>query len=860
MKRSLWIFLLILSAAFTLCSADFSNLAALKHIKADKWSVVGGNYVLSGNVSVKYKDFVLNCDQAVVNPNLSDVEARGNCRLIRWKVTTMTIPVERLAALEKRSEVLVTVLGVTGDIYGKRKLFVKAEYIYESVNAQTLIGNMQSGYFRFEQPRVKTSTVVCRADSGERLPDGVLELTNGEVSSCSYLTSDNAHYSVGASKIRVTPHKTGFYGTKNIDRDFDDHTITMWHGIVKVYGLPVFYLPVVWKPRDEDPGIFGIRVGKDSDLGYFVSAYKRFVFSEYPLAKVKVVLDGFTKRGVGGGASGTFATENSRTEFFVYTIYDLEPYETDDYDDYRIDVPHERFNFRITNVSHITPRLDFRGVVDYSSDPYFLRDFYYNKFSGNPEPATYFAVENQFDHLSAALYFRPQLMRTYTTVEKMPELSLIGQRQQILNTPLYYQGDLKAGYYEMKWIEFDEKIKNNPGTKLHDYEAFRLDTTHFLYLPFRTPYFTLTPRAGFKLTAYSQTSEAKVSEEDLVSMFKAASSTNKTGRNFTNYDDDGGSKVRAVGELGFELSTKVHNTWANVKSAFLRLDGLRHVMRPYVNYTFVSKPTLRKEKIYYFDEVDRIEKQSFFRLGLENRLQTRSGNSLRNWFRMENYIDLYTSSNDGLSQLGDFCTILAWTPIKGLSISTQLMIDTGGNNEELPARYRDADGYSGIDLKWINSWDVTLRYSPVENVVFSFSYDYTRPYLGRAPYSMGSTLTLIDSTRWFKRDWNEYEESCTLGVQIPLTFDDRTFAGFYMSYDFRYGQVDYYRLVLRRVFHCFELTATAGLEYNYDDDDDGEWEPEFSVAFRFTGLDTPIMQHSNGVLASAFSLGNGGGL
>ncbi|MBR2873103.1 MAG: hypothetical protein IKB99_06370 [Lentisphaeria bacterium] len=837
-----------------------SSLAALKHIKADKWSVVGGNYVLSGKVSVKYKDFVLSCDRAVINPALGDLEARGNCRLLRWKVTSMTIPVKKLAELEKRNDIIVTVEGVTGDIFGERRLAVRAEYIYESVSAQTIVGNTKSGYFRFEQPRVKTSSIVCRADSGERLPDGVLELTNGEVSSCSYLTSDNAHYSFGAHKIRLTPHKTGLYGSKNMDRDFDDHTITMVHGIVKVYGLPVFYLPVVWKPRDEDPGIFGLKIGKNGDFGYFFSAYKRFVFSEYPLSKVKVVLDGYSERGIGGGASGTFATENSTTEFFVYTIYDTDPYGSENYDDYRIDVPHERFNFRLTNLSHITPRLDFRGVVDYSSDPYFLRDFYYGKFTSDPEPATYFSLEHQFDHLSAALYFRPQLMRTYTTVEKMPEFTLLGQRQQILNTPLYYQGDLKAGYYEMKWIEFDKKIKGDPGSKLHDYEAFRLDTTHFLYLPLRTPYFTLTPRAGFKLTAYSRTSDTDVTEDDLVNMFNAAATTNLKKRKFQNYDDDGGSKVRLAGELGFELSTKVHNTWANVRSSLLRLDGLRHVMRPYVNYTFVSKPTLAKEKIYYFDEVDRIEKQSFFRLGVENRLQTRAGNSLRDWFRMENFIDLYTSSDENVSQLGDFCTILAWTPIKGLSLSTRLLIDTGGNNEELPARYRDADGYSGIDLKWINSWDVSLKYSPVRNVVFSFSYSYDRPYKGRNPYSMGSTLTALDSTRWFKRDWNSYEESCTLGVQVPLTFDDRTFAGFFMAYDFRDGNVDYYRLVLRRIFHCFELTLTAGLEYDDDGNSDKEWETEFSVAFRFTGLDTPIMQHSNGVLASAFTFGNGGGL
>ena len=852
MKSRLLYILLLFLGCFTLCGGTFSGgLNALKHIKADKWSVVGDNYVLSGNVTVNYNDLVLSCDEAVVNPKHSDVEARGNCRLIRWRSAQMTIPVRRLAELEKRSEVLVTVEGVTGNIWGERKLNVKVEYIYESVRAQSIVGNMQSGYFRFNQPRLQTATVVCRADAGERLPDGVFELTNGEVSSCSYLTSDNAHYSIGATTIRLVPHKTNFYGSKNIDRDFDDHTVTLLNGILKIYGLPVFYLPVIWKPRDEDPGFFGSRFGRDSDLGYFFSFYKYFVFSDNPLSKIKLHVDGYSKRGVAAGAKGTFATANSLTEFSVFTLYDFEPYESEDYDKYRIDVPHERYNFRLSHVNHITPRLDFRGVVEYSSDPYFIRDFYYYRFTQNPEPATYVALEYQFDYLSAALYLRPQLMKTYTTVEKMPELTLLGQRQQIFDTPLYYQGDLKTGYYEMKWIEFDKKIAKKPGDKLQDYESFRLDTTHFLYLPLRTAYFTLTPRAGFKLTSYSRTSEEKVTEDDLIKMFANASTTNMKGRKFNSYDDKGGSKVRAVGELGFELSTKVHNTWTNVRSPFLRLDGLRHVIRPYVNYTYVSKPTLSKDKIYYFDEVDRIDKQSFFRLGIENRLQTRDGGGLRNWFRMENYIDLYTSPEDNLSQLGDFCTILSWAPIKGLSISTQLMLDTGGNNSELPERYQKSPKHAGLDVKWINSWDVSVRYSPIENVTFSFSYDYIRPYYSHYPYSMGATQTMLDTTRWFTRDWSKFEESFTVGVQFPLTFDNRTFAGLYMSYDFIEGSASYYRLVVRRIFHCVELTATFGLEHDDDEDAKREWEPEFSVAVRFTGLDSPIMKRSNTVLAAA---------
>ena len=857
-KLTILLFISVLTTFLHGAPASLDALEALKNVKADKWEVVGSNYVVSGNVRICYKDMVLTCDRAVVNPGLQDFEASGNCRLVRWQKSSGIITLDRLKELEQRGDMKISVEGVTGDVFGKRQFRVSAEYISESVVCRKVVGNIKSGYFKFEKLQLKTPSIACIADAGERLPNGVLELTNGEVSSCAFLASDNAHYSIGAAKLRLTPHKSGFYGAGHIDNDFDDHTVTMWHGVAKVYGFPVFYFPYVWKPRDEDPGFFGFQWGKNSDWGYYFSGSKKFVFTKYPLSELRVRADWYTLRGIGYGANGSFVTERTRTDFFAYGLYDIRPYSSDDYDLYRLKVPHARFDLRVSNLSHITPRLDFRGVVEYSSDPYFVRDFFNDRFNSDPEPATFAALEQQFDHMTAALYFRGKLNKAYTTVEKLPEVLLLGQRQQIFDTPFYYQGDMSAGYYRMNWIEFDKKINGYRGDKLNDYDTFRFDTTHFVYLPWKTPYFILTPRAGFKVTAYSSTSDRKVKENDLLNMFDAASPTNRKGVAFNDYDDDGGSRIRLAGELGAELSTKIHNTWANLRSPFFRLDGLRHIMRPYANYTFIGSPTLNKDHIYYFDEIDRLEKQSFFRFGLENRLQTRRGNTIHNWLRLENFIDIHTSGKGDLNPVGEFCTLLAAEPVKGLTLSTEIMIDAGGNNDRLPDHYRHGRnvGRPGIDLKWLNRWNVSVRYEPVEDIVFTFAYDYIRPYNGRNPYSMGSTLTLLESTRWFNKSRYEHEETLSLGIQLPITPDRRTFAGAAMGYDFIDGHVSSYRLMLKRIFHCVEVSAALAFEYDSDDDDHG-WETSFSVGLRFTGLDAPVLQKSNSVLSAA-SKGNGG--
>ena len=132
---------------------------------------------------------------------------------------------------------------------------------------------------------------------------------------------------------------------------------------------------------------------------------KRFYLSDYPNVFVNLEADYYSKRGYGYGGEFRVATEESRTQIFAYSLWDFDPYLTDDYDKYRIDVPKGRYDFRIANVTHLTPRLDFRGVFEYSSDPYFVRDFFEGRYNADPNPATYASLEQQFDHFSASVVF-----------------------------------------------------------------------------------------------------------------------------------------------------------------------------------------------------------------------------------------------------------------------------------------------------------------------------------------------------------------------------------------------------------------------------------------------------------------------
>ena len=863
-----------------------------KRIKADKWNLVGKNVIASGNVHIPFGNFEVRADQAVLNLESYDLEAVGNISLHRWQTAQVFVDPGELEELSHRTGLRIKVIGSTGDIWGKRKIHVEVARPTDSISAQRIAGNLKTGYLSFNRAKLRFRNLLCTVESGERRPDGVFILNTADLSACGYLEYGNAHYSLGAKQMTLTPFAPESFDLK--EKDFGsgtgDYSVWLTNGWMKIYGVPLLWLPAFYKPRDESPGISSVVFGRTGDWGYYVSLRKRFRLMDYPASSVQLG-DYYSRRGFGYGVNGHFDLDNSRTYFMAYSIYDNHPYSESDYHKYLLKVPNNRYNFRVSNVSHITPRLDFRAAAEFTSDYFFTRDFFNARYSADPQPSSYAALEQQFDIFSASLYFRMQVNRFYSTVEKIPEVRIDLHRQQIFNTPLYYQGDLSASYMRMRWIKFDKKhedmfylqqwarmIENeeDPETtpmpkftlknyKLDDYESFRLDTTHFIYLPLQKYGFSLIPRAGFKITAYSNSSKNPVSSSDLLRLITAADpTTSGMMGNLNNYDQKGGSKVRLVGELGFEASFKIHNTWQDVRSDLLGIDGLRHVMRPYINYTYISDPTVDRKYLLYFDDIDRIEKENFFRFGLENRLQTRDSDSkLREYFSMENYLDIHlekSSEDSDLSNVGNFCTKLAFQPIRGLTLSTEFSIDLGGNNEEVEPykRHGGRERKPGLNAKWLNRWNLTVSYEPAKDFVFTFSYEYFRPYIARSAYSMGSTFALLDAGSYFNCYRSKRTETFNFGVKMPLTPDRRTFGSFNLSYDVLKGGISSVGFMLIRQFHCVELIASLVFDRDDDEEKGASWDTNFSVQLRLLGLEMPVRTESNRMLSRAndVSFGN----
>ncbi|MCQ2377715.1 MAG: hypothetical protein MJ016_00690 [Victivallaceae bacterium] len=852
MKKSLLLALLLAFGATATLRAGYGNIKidSISSFKAGKWSVVGKNVFAEGGVHIPLEDFEVFADRAIINTESQDIEAVGNIRFLRWNRAEANISPSLLMKMQRRPDVVVTTQGIVSDDFDRKTIRAKAVYLTDRVSAQRMSGNLKTGYFHFDTFTITMDTMVCRAVSAERFPNGTIVVKNADFSTCEYLRDDNAHFSVYAASATLKPHASDLPGLEDVRTGMGDYSIYCANGFVKVYGVPLVWLPAFYKPRDQPLGLFGLRVGKDGDWGGFIQTYRRFQFGEYPQLSGKLMADYYSARGFGFGVMGEIAAEKSRTDFFAYAINDLHPREKTDYSKYRINVPHFRYDLRLSNITHITPRLDFRGAIEYSSDPYFTRDFFGWRYESDSAPATFAALEQQFDHFTVSIYFRPRINTFYTVVEKLPEVRLDVHRQEIFSTNLYYQGSTSAGYNQMRWIKFNEQFEEED-TRLQEYAAFRLDTTHFVYYPIRTDFFTLIPRAGLKFLVYSQSSDTPVSDNDLLKMFSAANPSGTKPYHFASFDNKGGPCVRLAAELGFQLTTKIHNTWQNIRSPFFGIDGLRHVIQPYVNYTFINVVGRGKEHVYYFDDDDRITNQNFFRFGIVNRLQTRSGGSVIDIFSMENYWDLHLKDIEGgegqkdFSRFGNICTIVTLRPLKQLTISSQLILDFANESGDVPSTTRSATnssqtsynaGHPGLYCRWINRWHISITFEPIEDVRISVSYIYNRPYAARAGYSMGITQTELEAGSFFEKYYDEHNERLTGSVVMPLTPDRRTRGGFQIDYDFVKGYVSRFAFFVSRRFHCVDIIANLGFERDTDASTSGTWETSYSIQAQLVNL------------------------
>ena len=259
----------------------------------------------TGGVEIHYKNIKVFADRAELNTETKDVYAEGN--------VLVQMPEEVVSAEELR------------------------------MNLDSWQGNLQKG-FGMIQP-----TIFYEAENIERKDENVYSFKKARITSC---TQPNPRWRFSSSRA-------------NFKRD---NYIEMWNAVFSIKKIPVFYLPYMRYPLNEEraTGFLIPILGNSGQKGF--SYTQGFFWAMKRNMDATLNFDYYSARGLGGGLEYRYMfAKGIRGQLNLYRfIYKEEPEQ---------ETPASAYLFRF-NHNQALP-LDFRFVaeVDYSSSFDFLREF-----------------------------------------------------------------------------------------------------------------------------------------------------------------------------------------------------------------------------------------------------------------------------------------------------------------------------------------------------------------------------------------------------------------------------------------------------------------------------------------------------
>ncbi len=554
--------------------------------------------------------------------------------------------------------------------------------------------------------------------------------------------------------------------------------------VLYVRNVPVFYYPYYRRSLKTHPNNFVLVPGYRSLYGPFLLTSYNWYWNDQLDGTLH--LDARQKRGFGVGPDFHYILPHHFGEGTLKTYYthDEEP----GLDPNNQPIDDERKRLWYTHRAILRTNLTATVAVRYQSDAQVVRDFFESEYRKNVQPATFADVNQLWPNFSLDLLGQAQVNPFFETVQRLPDLKLTGFRQQVGNSPFFYETENSAAY-------LSRRIPT-PGT--NDFEAFRADTYHQITLPHTFfGWLNVAPRVGGRFTHYGEAE----------------------GNGAYTKDED-----RAVLNTGAELTFKASALWPAVTSRFWEVDGLRHIFEPSFNYVFVPHPTRPPGRLPQFDyevpttrllpiefpdynSIDSIDSQNVIRFGLRNRLQTKRKLGVDNIVNWAVYTDWRIHPYHGQSTFSDIYSDLDLKPFSWLVLNSEVRYDvreklwreanhsatltpgerwsfTVGHRylREIPGFGPDSGNnliYSSIYYRFSENWGVRTRhyfeardgvmeeqqyslYRDLRSWTVAFSFRVRESRVGPTDYTVALTASLKAFPR-FKLDQDANNPSLLLG-------------------------------------------------------------------------------------------------
>lgn len=718
---------------------------------------------LSNGLAQQQSDLNVEADQLDFENEANRVTARGNVLL-------------RKGAQSLRADV-VTYNTVTEQAFARGNVvFTNQDQIWRG---DTLQYNFITGKGSFPDLEMKSGPFTLNADSVDRMSPVQTQLQAVTVTTCP-VTVD-PEFLISASKVDV----------------YDESIFVMRNPVFHLHGIPFFYLPRLTLDQERQPTNIDVIPGYGSRDGFsLLTSYNRYPSEGY---RTKTHLDYRTERGPALGQDFFWYEPGNHhqnlTSLKLYGMMDDAPYRSETQEtqlrEQGIEVEEERYRIQLRHRQQITPTDTLWANASYLSDAKVVEEFFRDDFRQEPVPENRLVYSSYGDGWNANIELNRQLNDDmFNSVNRLPEASFNMPIRQLENIDLLYAGSTRAGFLERSFSSFDRDQGNET------YDSLRVHTDHMLFYPTRHfGWLNLIPRAGGRATYYGNTRDSQT-------RIVPVSTTDENNIITTTFEEETfetseSADIRILPELGLETSFKAFGIVHEQPTGLGR--GLRHVVEPFTNYTFTPEPDLTPDKIYQFDEIDRLGERHNMAFGVRNKWQTRRTQTDGSSY-IHDMVNMAVSSNydlrsDADPNLGNIrvdteLRLVDWARAR---VDFQYDTDEGEiNTVDTHLRFEDPQSRSWISLDQrfrvdnTHTMQLTYRLNPRSKLGFE---GYTRYELENDGFEEQDVMFTYQTDcvgygiggRWIKgntfQDGSRDDDDYEIWLQIWLTAFPRAILG-----------------------------------------------------------------------------------
>ncbi len=622
----------------------------------------------------------------------------------------------------------------TGETTARGNVHYENSLTGQRFNGDELQGNFRTQQWDFGFSEFSQGLFTVFSESSELIEPGLQRFENAMVTTCD---AANPEFYIRAREAMV----------------YEGSIVRARSAVFYLNNVPFLYLPRWTVDLQRDETNFDFLPGYSSRNGaYALNGYS------YPLlnAWATTRLDYRSERGLGIGEDLAWKGDSFEGKLRTYFLNDEAPYRDAEQQarqeaEFR-EVPESRYRVRLSHYQSITPRDQLFIEAGKLSDPEVTLDFFDDEYRVMPVQENRLSYTHNDHYFTAGVELNKNLNEEFfSAVERLPEATLSVPRLRIGGSPFYYEGFHTAGILDAVYSERDQSLGKT------NYDTQRIHTRNTVYYPSRhMGFLNLIPRIGFTGTFYADTFE----KQDVSTV---TSSTNSLGvlvnsTNVTTALVNQGADIRDLFEIGFETSFKAFRVMHNEPTGMGV--GMRHVVEPFANYSYIREPGLRPPSIPQFDGIDRHDRRHDLKFGVRNKWQTKrpvvrpnplNRNKMESYNRLIDLVDVSVSTayllepEDNQDALGDILVDGEFRPTDYLQIDTRAYYNV------------DASDFSRINT------EVQFMADDRSHVSIDHYYRPDRNHVLQAEYSLWprSTLSLEGYSR-FEIEQGEFEEQVLL--------------------------------------------------------------------------------------------------